>query len=218
MSVQEDLSVPEATRVGPSDLLHRCATLEHDGIPGTFSLRLLDPERDLDVLHRWMNDPEVARYWNKAWPRERIASYLDEQQLSTHSTPYLGELNGVPMSYWELYRADLDPVAQYYDAREHDAGVHLLLGPAECRGRRLAADLLRVTSAWQLDADPLATRVIGEPDASNVRLIRVAELAGFRHVMDIDLPHKRAALLVRARDSLKGFPAAVANPEVRAGT
>ncbi len=191
--------MPEAT--GPPDLLHRSATLVHDGISRTFSLRLLDPARDLEVVHSWMNDPEVARYWKRAWPRDQIASYLHEQQLSTHSTPYLGELSGVAMSYWELYRADLDPLAQYYDAHAHDAGIHLLLGPAECRGRRLAADLLRVTSDWQLDADPLATRVIGEPDASNLRLIRVAELAGFRHVMDIDLPHKRAALLVRTRDS-----------------
>ncbi|GFG80378.1 GNAT family N-acetyltransferase [Mycobacterium paragordonae] len=194
--------MPEVTGVDPLDLLHRRATPEQDGIPGTFSLRPLDLDRDLDLLHTWMNDPEVARYWNKAWPREQIASYLREQQLSTHSTPYVGELDDVPMSYWELYRADLDPLAQYYDAREHDAGVHLLLGPADSRGRRLAADLLRVVSAWQLDADPLATRVIGEPDATNVRLIRVAALAGFRHVTDIDLPHKRAALLVRGRDSL----------------
>ncbi|OBR97964.1 GCN5 family acetyltransferase, partial [Mycobacterium gordonae] len=154
----------EATSVDPPDLLRRCATPERDGLPGTFTLRLLDPDGDLDVLHSWMNDPEVARYWNKAWPREQIAAYLREQQLSSHSTPYVGELNGVPMSYWELYRADLDPLAQYYDAREHDAGVHLLLGPTDCRGRRLGADLLRVVSAWQLDADPLATRVIGEPD------------------------------------------------------
>ncbi|MCQ4362116.1 acetyltransferase [Mycobacterium gordonae] len=192
----------EATSVDPTDLLRRCATPERDGLPGTFTLRLLDPDGDLDVLHSWMNDPEVARYWKKAWPREQIAAYLREQQLSSHSTPYVGELNGVPMSYWELYRADLDPLAQYYDAREHDAGVHLLLGPTDCRGRRLGADLLRVVSAWQLDADPLATRVIGEPDASNVRLIRVATLAGFRHVADIDLPHKRAALIIRTRDSL----------------
>lgn len=192
--------MPEAAGIDPCDLLHRRATPEQHGLPGTFSLRELDLDRDLDLLHRWMNDPEVARYWKKAWPRQQVASYLREQQLSAHSTPYVGELDGVPMSYWELYRADLDPLAQYYDAREHDAGLHLLLGSADCRGRRLGADLLRVVSAWQLDADPLATRVIGEPDADNERLIRVAALAGFRHVRDIDLPHKRAALLVRERD------------------
>ncbi|RUP05801.1 MAG: N-acetyltransferase [Mycobacterium sp.] len=206
--------MPEAEAL---NLLHRRATPEHDGTPGIFTLRALDLDRDLEALHSWMNDPEVARYWKKAWPREQVAAYLREQQLSTHSTPYVGELNGVPMSYWELYRADLDPVAQYYDAREHDAGVHLLLGPAECRGRRLAADLLRVVSGWQLDADPRATRVIGEPDAANERLIRVAALAGFRHVMDIDLPQKRAALLIRPRDEPRGASGR-ANPEVSGGT
>ncbi|MGV9572720.1 GNAT family N-acetyltransferase, partial [Streptomyces nigra] len=30
-----------------------------------------------------------------------------------------------PMSYWEIYRADLDPLARHYPARPHDIGVHL---------------------------------------------------------------------------------------------
>ncbi|WP_253900460.1 GNAT family N-acetyltransferase [Mycobacterium asiaticum] len=174
--------------------------MEHPEFSGLFSLRSLDIDRDLDLLHLWMNDSEVAKYWQKPWSPRRIECYLREQQLSSHSCPYLGELNGEPMSYWELYRADLDPLSQYYEARAHDAGIHMLLGPSKYRGQRIAADLLRVISAWQLEADPLATRVIGEPDASNVRLIRVAELAGFRRVTDLDLPHKRAALLVRERD------------------
>jgi RimJ/RimL family protein N-acetyltransferase len=41
--------------------------------------------------------------------------------------------------------------------------------------------------------------VIGEPDVENERVIRVAELAGFRRAMDIDLPDKRAALMIRDR-------------------
>jgi RimJ/RimL family protein N-acetyltransferase len=149
-----------------------------------------------------MNEPEVARFWKMPWPRERIASYLRQQDRSTHSTPYLGELDGVPMSYWELYRADLDPLARHYAARDHDAGLHMLLGPAECRGRGLAVGLLRAVSTWQLDADPRATRVVGEPDVDNVRTIRVAELAGFRRITDIDLPDKRAALMVRDRAAI----------------
>jgi len=179
---------------------YRRATLDCDGFPQEFSLRRLDLDRDLDLVHSWMNDPEVARFWKMPWPRARIASYLRQQDRSAHSTPYLGELDGVPMSYWELYRADLDPLAQHYAARDHDAGVHLLLGPAECRGQKLAVGLLRAVSTWQLDADPCATRVIGEPDVDNVRTIRVAELAGFRRITDIDLPNKRAALMVRDRE------------------
>jgi len=172
--------------VDKPDLGCRRTTLEH----GTFSLRPLDPDRDLDLVHSWMNDPEVACFWKKAWRRDQIASYLHEQDHSTHSSPYLGE----------LYRADLDPLAKYYAAREHDAGVHLLLGPAQCRGRGLAVDLLRTVTTWQLEADPRASRVIGEPDVENERVIRVGELAGFRRAMDIELPHKRAALMIRDRE------------------
>lgn len=200
--VREDTRVQDAVQTNRPDLAGRRAALGHQGFDGTFSLRSLDVDRDLDVLHSWMNDPVVATYWKKPWSRSRIESYLREQELSDHSSPYLGELDGVPMSYWELYRADLDPLSKFYEARAHDAGIHMLLGPAQFRGRRLAADLLRVISAWQLDADPVATRVIGEPDASNVRLLRVAELAGFRHVADLDLPDKRAALMVREREWL----------------
>ncbi len=181
------------------DLRRRHAVLDHEAFSGKFSLRRLDPDRDLDLVHTWMNDPEVARFWRMPWPRDRFASYLHRQDRSTHSTPYLGELDGVSMSYWELYRADLDQLAQYYAARKHDAGLHMLLGPAECRGRGLAVGLLHAVSTWQLDADPRAARVVAEPDVENVRVIRALERAGFQRTADLDLPNKRAALMVRDR-------------------
>ncbi|MGH3793357.1 MAG: GNAT family N-acetyltransferase [Pseudonocardiaceae bacterium] len=174
----------------------RCRA-ELDG--GLFSLRPLDPDRDLDLVHSWMNDPEVARFWEMPWPRSRISGYLHRQGAGPHSAPYLGALDGVAMSYWELYRADLDPLAEYYDALDNDAGVHLLLGPAQYRGRGLAEGLLRAVSGWQLDADPRARRVVAEPDVRNQRSVRVFERAGFHRVTDIDLPDKRAALMVRDR-------------------
>jgi acetyl CoA:N6-hydroxylysine acetyl transferase len=178
---------------------HHPATVNLQMPLGRFSLHRVDPDRDLDLVHAWMNDPEVADSWKMPWPRDRIARYLREQDRSAQSTAYLGILDGVPMSYWELYRADLDPLAQHYAAREHDAGIHVLLGPAECRGRGLAVGLLRAVSSWLLEVDPLTTRVVGEPDASNERLIRVAEQAGFERVTYLDLPNKRAVLLIRER-------------------
>jgi acetyl CoA:N6-hydroxylysine acetyl transferase len=185
--------------VNELDLRQCRAALDHDAFSGDFSLRRVSPDDDLALLHSWMNDPEVARFWRMSWPFEEIAAYLQRQDRSAHSAAYLGELDGVPMSYWELYRADLDPLAQHYVARAHDAGLHLLLGPAECRGRGLAVSLLRAVSSWQLDADPDATRVVAEPDAENTRAIRAFERAGFRHTVDLDLPSKRAALMIRDR-------------------
>ncbi|GAA4895106.1 GNAT family N-acetyltransferase [Streptomyces coeruleoprunus] len=168
---------------------------------GKFALRAVDPVADAGLVHGWMNDPEVAEYWEMAEPRDRIAAYLREQVGSGHSTPYLGCLDGTPMSYWELYRADLDPLHRHYEARPRDAGVHLLLGPSAYRGRGLGATLLRAVCDWRLRTDPYARRVVAEPDVRNVRSVRTFERAGFRLVRHIDLPDKRAAFMVRERDA-----------------
>ncbi|MEN8650271.1 GNAT family N-acetyltransferase [Streptomyces sp. 21So2-11] len=167
---------------------------------GIFTLRAVDPEADLATVHAWMNDPQVARFWETAEPAEKIGEYLRGQLASSYSTPYIGCLDGTPMSYWELYRADLDPLlAGRYDAVPHDAGVHLLLGPSDVRGRGLGADLLRAVSGWQLTSLPDAQRVVAEPDVRNVRSVRVFERAGFRKVRELELADKRAALMVRER-------------------
>ncbi|MCQ0025208.1 acetyltransferase [Streptomyces somaliensis DSM 40738] len=166
---------------------------------GAFTLRAVDPAADAGLVHAWMNDPEVAEYWEMAQPEERIAAYLREQVGSAHSTPYIGCVGGTPMSYWELYRADLDPLRHHYPARPRDAGVHLLLGPSRYRGRGLGAALLRAVSDWLLRTDPYAERVVAEPDVRNERSVRAFERAGFQLVRRIDLPTKRAALMVRER-------------------
>lgn len=166
-----------------------------------FVLRPLgsDDKADLDRLVEWMNDPEVDRYWELAGPAERTAAHLARQEAAGHSTSYVGELDGVPMSYWELYRADLDPLAQHYPARPYDGGVHLLLGPKSFRGKGLAADLLREVSEWMFAADARTTRIVAEPDVCNERSIRAFTRAGFERTVDLELPDKQAALMVKER-------------------
>jgi RimJ/RimL family protein N-acetyltransferase len=181
--------------VTDGDLLGGGAALEQ----GVFTLRAVDPAADTKLVHAWMNDPEVAAFWELAQPEERIAAYLREQLGSAHSTPYVGCVDGTPMSYWEVYRADLDPLRHHYPARTRDAGVHLLLGPSAYRGRGLGAVLLRTVSDWLLRTDPYAERVVAEPDIRNERSVRAFERAGFRLLRQIDLPTKKAAFMVRER-------------------
>ncbi|MFD0349397.1 GNAT family N-acetyltransferase [Kitasatospora aburaviensis] len=114
--------------------------------------------------------------------------------------PCLGLLDGTPMSYWEVYRADLDPLAGYYPARPQDTGVHLLLGPADHRGRGLGATLIAALADRVLRERPGCERVVAEPDVRNRRSVRAFERAGFTPAAELDLPGKRAALMVRDRD------------------
>ncbi|MZD06276.1 GNAT family N-acetyltransferase [Streptomyces sp. SID5785] len=167
---------------------------------GVFQLVPARLERDLDLVSRWMNDPAVAAFWELAGPDAVTADHLRAQLGGDgRSVPCLGVLGGTPMSYWEIYRADLDPLARYYPSRPHDTGIHLLLGAVADRGRGLGTALLTAVADLILDHRPSCSRVVAEPDIRNTPSISAFLSAGFRFSAEIDLPDKRAALMIRDR-------------------
>ncbi|MFF8248003.1 GNAT family N-acetyltransferase [Streptomyces griseus] len=167
---------------------------------GEFALLPVRPERDLAVVSRWMNDPAVAAFWELAGPESVTADHLRPQlEGDGRSIPCLGVLDGTPMSYWEIYRADLDPLARHYPARPHDTGIHLLIGGVHNRGRGVGTTLLRAVADLVLDNLPLCGRVVAEPDLRNTPSVSAFLSAGFRFSAEVDLPDKRAALMIRDR-------------------
>ncbi|MFJ8106639.1 GNAT family N-acetyltransferase [Streptomyces sp. NPDC096132] len=168
---------------------------------GVFRLVPVQVERDLPRIGRWMNEPAVAAFWELAGPRNLTERHLRRQLAGeVHSVPCLGVLEGTPMSYWEIYRADLDPLARHYPARPHDTGIHLLIGGAAARGRGLGGLLLRAVADLVLDRRPACSRVLAEPDLRNTPSIAAFLSAGFRFCAEVDLPTKRAGLMVRDRN------------------
>ncbi|MGW8885745.1 GNAT family N-acetyltransferase [Streptomyces sp. NPDC055749] len=167
---------------------------------GVFQLVPVRLERDLALISRWMNDPAVAAFWELAGAETVTADHLRPQlEGDGRSVPCLGVLGGMPMSYWEIYRADLDPLARHYPARPHDTGIHLLIGGVTNRGRGVGTTLLRAVSDLVLDHLPLCARVVAEPDIRNTPSVSAFLSAGFRFSAEIELPDKRAALMVRDR-------------------
>lgn len=167
---------------------------------GLFRLVPVDPARDIALVSRWMNDPVVAEFWELAGEQAVTERHLGAQYGGDgRSVPCLGLLDGVPMSYWEIYRADLDPLARHYPARPQDIGIHLLIGGAADRGRGLGATLIRVVCDLVLDHRPGCTRVVAEPDLRNTPSVAAFLAAGFRLSAEVEVPGKRAALMVRDR-------------------
>ncbi|WP_234434229.1 GNAT family N-acetyltransferase [Streptomyces sp. NRRL F-5126] len=167
---------------------------------GVLRLVPVRQERDLALITGWMNDPAVAAFWELAGPASVTAAHLEAQLRGDgRSIPCLGVLDGVPMSYFEVYRADLDPLARHYPARPHDTGVHVLVGGAADRGRGVGSALLRAVSDHILDHRPRCTRVLAEPDLENTPSVSAFLSAGFRFSAEVDLPGKRAALMIRDR-------------------
>jgi RimJ/RimL family protein N-acetyltransferase len=167
---------------------------------GSFHLRPVDLAGDLGLLVEWMNDPAVDAYWELAGPAATTRRHVEAQLGGdSHSLPCLGFLDGVPTGYFELYRADLDPLARHYPALPEDIGIHLLLGPAESRGRGLGGVLLDALAARILHQRPRCHRVVAEPDVRNTASVRAFQKAGFERTAELALPTKRAALMIRRR-------------------
>ncbi|MFF2848597.1 GNAT family N-acetyltransferase [Streptomyces sp. NPDC058001] len=167
---------------------------------GAFRLEPVRTDRDLPLLTRWMNDPAVAAFWELDGPPSITEAHLRPQlDGDGRSVPCLGLLDGTPMSYWEIYRADLDPLARHYPARPHDTGIHLLVGGVAHRGRGLGTTLLRAVADLVLDHRPSCARVIAEPDLRNTPSVAAFLSAGFRFAAEVELGDKRAALMVRDR-------------------
>ncbi|MFF7969272.1 GNAT family N-acetyltransferase [Streptomyces sp. NPDC007903] len=167
---------------------------------GSFELVPVHLDRDLPHIHGWMNDPAVAEFWELAGPQDRTERHLRAQlDGDGRSVPCLGMLDGTAMSYWEIYRADLDPLARLYQARPHDTGVHLLIGDAAHRGRGLGSALLTAVAELVMERRHACTRVVAEPDIRNTPSLTAFRKAGFRCRTEVDLPGKRAALMIRDR-------------------
>ncbi|WOX13064.1 GNAT family N-acetyltransferase [Streptomyces sp. N50] len=191
----------EADAADRDDLLDRVGDWGRISTPaGAFHLVPVRCERDLPLISGWMNDPAVAEFWELDGPRTLTEDHLRAQLTGDgRSVPCLGVLDGTPMSYWEIYRADLDPLARHYPARPHDTGIHLLIGDVADRGRGVGSTLIRAVADLVLDKRPACARVVAEPDLRNTPSVAAFLSAGFRFAAEVDLPAKRAVLMVRDR-------------------
>jgi RimJ/RimL family protein N-acetyltransferase len=193
-SVYVEVANPLAGRAGPAPVFET-------RLPGAglASFRAMDPTADLDLVWGWMHQPHVVPYWRLDLPRAELGEYLRRAAADDHQTVLIGSLDGEPVSYWECYWAARDPLAAHYRAEPADQGVHLLIGPPERTGRGLDRRLLEAVVAWQLGREPATRRVVAEPDVRNLRMIHVFEQCGFRRAGELELPDKRAVLMVHER-------------------
>ncbi len=154
---------------------------------------------DLHLIHRWNQAPHVAAFRRQAWtlPRweEELESHLDGEDVRT----LLISWHHRPVIHAEVYRAARDRIAQCYQVRPHDLGLHLAVGELAMTDRGLVQSLLpRLTQAI-FEADPHCTRIVVAPDVRNRRAIRSFQAGGFMVADEIMLPNKVALLMVCPR-------------------
>ena len=148
-----------------------------------------DPEVHLDLVDGWMHEPHTAEWWG---PPADVRAYLATQRELAHSQPWVASSDGVPFAYVETYRAAEDPLAEHYEARAGDRGWHVLVARSHV-GTPATRELGRVVLE-RLFAE--GDRVVCEPDVRNGRMLAFCRALGGEVRATLELPDKRAALVV----------------------
>ena len=156
---------------------------------------------DAELIASWMTRAHILPWWQQDWPVSRWAEELSRLAAGEHTIPCMTARDGVDLAYVELYRVRHDRLAEYYSWQEHDWGLHLAIGDTGFVGRGIGRRLIRSLADALLRADPRCDRVVAEPDVENVPSVRAFGAAGFVSQGELELPEKRAQLMVRGREA-----------------
>ncbi|HAT31180.1 MAG TPA: acetyltransferase [Janthinobacterium sp.] len=170
----------------------------------SFSLRVASVERDVHTMHKWMNDPRVAQFFQEEGDLAFQRDYLNGRLADPHMLPLIAEFDGVPFGYMEVYWAQENRLGPYYAAEDYDRGWHVLVGEQAYSGGQFISAWLPSLMHYMFLDEPRTQRIVGEPAASHQRQVRNLERSGFAALKDVDFPHKRATLVMLMREKFFG--------------
>lgn len=161
---------------------------------GGMTLRQATPQ-DAEPVAVLMAEPAVEQWWHQAWSTERWRETIHDQLASGPSLPLVLVDDGTVVGYVELYPVARDVLGRLVRHEDSDLGVHLALG-AGARGRGIGPRLLTAVRERAEAVLPGCRRVLAEPDLRNEASAVAFRRAGFRSEGEVDLPDKRARLMV----------------------
>ncbi|OEF23398.1 GNAT family N-acetyltransferase [Vibrio rumoiensis] len=161
----------------------------------TLTFRVIDADRDLEIFHQWHNHPLIHPIWELEGSLSMHREYLAKLEQDPHQFAVIGEFDGVPFGYFEVYWTPEDRLGPYYDYQDYDRGVHILVGNFDYRGGTFFDAWGKSILHYCYLSEPKTMRLHGEPNAKNHRVVKLTERIGMQKQFEFDFPHKRAALL-----------------------
>lgn len=184
--------------------------------PGDVRFRQL-VDADLPLLHRWLNDPGVVRWWegdDVSWDAVERDHGVANPDPVEH---WLAVVEDQPVGWIQCYA-----IAWYPDESEPQhwirlgldpgaAGIDYLVGEAAARGRGLGSAMIDAfVDRVVFGRHPTWEVVAASPQLANVASWRALANAGFVPVGDFEDEHGTARLMARPRRP--GRPVTVAAP------
>lgn len=119
---------------------------------------------DKELIRSWFENPRVKEFWG-----EYTSDFLESGLRSKHSFPVIGQWDGIPFGFFEVYWVKEDILGRHVgsDVGDWDRGIHILVGEEWSRGR-VAAWLTSLVH-WCLTSDYRTMNVCLEPRVDNKR-------------------------------------------------
>jgi len=126
---------------------------------------------DVQLLHKWMNNPRVAKFWGCSGPQSTQEAFLSGNLSSKHSFPVIGLWDGKPFGYFEVYWVKEDILGKHLGdaAGDYDRGLHVLVGEDEFRGKQRVKCWITSLAHWAFLQDYRTNAVVLEPRVDNER-------------------------------------------------
>lgn len=158
---------------------------------GTFELRPINLEKDIEAIHKWVNK-EYAIYWGMmgfSFDEVKIAY----EKIVKNTQVYIGTFNGIISFLLECYNPKEDVINNYYNVEKGDRGMHILVAPLENPIKNFTWSIFTVILDFIFN-DSEVKRIVVEPDARNYKIHQLNKKAGFVFQKIVELPHKKAHL------------------------
>ncbi|WP_205509631.1 GNAT family N-acetyltransferase [Longitalea arenae] len=158
----------------------------------TISLRPIDLDRDLDMLHEWFHREHAIKIWQMNWPIGKLETYYRTLLPGDLLYAYIGEANGEPSFYFEVYWAVRDLVGEYYDVLPTDYGTHQYIAAVDPKKKYVSPSTQCMVD--YVFAQPQVGKMVGEGSVDSLASLMNKLHVGFRVEKVIEMPHKKANL------------------------
>lgn len=145
-------------------------------------------EGDFPLLHRWMNQPEVIRWYSKKnWTLEEVQQkYRPYVRGEKPIRSFIAFYREHPIGYIQGYRIrDFPDYFEKMPMKEDAGGFDLYIGEESFLHKGLGSGMIDQFVTEILFADQEVTSCLIDPDPDNRIAIRAYEKAGFQYIKRI---------------------------------
>lgn len=158
----------------------------------TISMRPIDLENDLEMLHEWFNREHAIKIWQMNWPIDELETYYRLMLPGDEAHSYIILSNGEPSCNIEVYWASRDMVGDYYDVLPTDYGTHQFIAPVDPKKKYVSPSTQSMVD--YVFAQPEVGKMVGEGSVDSFASMMNKAHVGFKIEKVIEMPHKKANL------------------------